>query len=88
MASYYAGVMGLSMGLRINGGIQESGTVESMKDPVIEAYKAGIDRTLIRKNLKLTVTERFQQAMELQRFAEELRQAGKRAREASRIAKV
>jgi len=55
-----------------------------MKDPVIEAYKAGIDRTLIRKNLKLTVTERFEQAMALQRFAEELRKAGKAAREAAK----
>ena len=49
-------------------------------DPVIEAYKKDIDRTLIRENLKLTVTERFEQAMALQRFAEELRRAGTEAR--------
>ena len=54
-----------------------------MKDPVIELYKQGIDRTLIRKNLQLTVTERFEQAMALQRFAEELRMAGRKARQAS-----
>ena len=48
-------------------------------DPVIEAYKKDIDRTLIRENLRLTVTERFQQLMKLQRFAEELRQAGRKA---------
>ena len=47
-------------------------------DPVIEAYKKDIDRTLIRENLRLTVTERFQQLMKLQRFAEELRQAGRK----------
>ena len=47
-------------------------------DPVIEAYKKDIDRTLIRENF-LTVTERFQQLMKLQRFAEELRQAGRKA---------
>lgn len=58
-----------------------------MRDPVIEAYKAGIDRTLIRKNLKLTVTERFEQAMALQRFAEELRLAGRKAREAAKGAR-
>lgn len=29
-------------------------------DPVIEAYKKDVDRTLIRENLKLTVEERFQ----------------------------
>jgi hypothetical protein len=49
-------------------------------DPVIEAYKRDIDRTLLRENLKLTVEERFLALMELQRFAIELRQAGKRAR--------
>ena len=49
-------------------------------DPVIEAYKKDIDRTLIRENLKLTVTQRFEQAMALQKFAEELRRAGAEAR--------
>ncbi len=50
-------------------------------DPVIEEYKKHIDRTLLRENLKLTVTERFERLMELQRFAEEMRRAGKEARE-------
>ncbi len=49
-------------------------------DPVVEAYKKDIDRTLIRENLKLTVEERFQKAMALARFADELRRAGKAAR--------
>ncbi len=48
-------------------------------DPVIEAYKRDIDRSLLRRNLKLTVEERFLKLMELQRFAAELRQAGQRA---------
>jgi hypothetical protein len=48
-------------------------------DPVIEEYKKGIDRTLIRENLSLTVEQRFEKLMELQRFAEELRRAGKEA---------
>ena len=47
-------------------------------DPVIEAYKKHIDRTLLRENLKLTVDQRFKQLMELQRFAEELQKAGQR----------
>jgi hypothetical protein len=51
-------------------------------DPVIEAYKKDIDRTLIRENLKLTVEQRFLKHMALQRFAEELWEAGKRARKA------
>ena len=50
-------------------------------DPVIEAYKKHIDRTLIRENLRLTVDQRFQQLMELQRFAEELQKAGRKARQ-------
>ena len=48
-------------------------------DPVVEAYKKDIDRTLIRENLKLTVEERFRKAMKLARFADELRRAGREA---------
>ena len=50
-------------------------------DAVIEAYKKHIDRTLIRENLRLTVDQRFKQLMELQRFAEELQNAGRKARQ-------
>jgi hypothetical protein len=49
-------------------------------DPVIEAYKKGIDRTLLRENLKLTPEQRLLKLIELQRFAEELRRAGKEMR--------
>jgi hypothetical protein len=49
-------------------------------DPVVEAYKKDIDRTLIRENLKLSVEDRFRKAMALARFAEELRRAGRAAR--------
>ncbi len=45
-------------------------------DPVIEAYKKHIDRTLIRKNLSLSVEERLLQLAMLQEFAAELRRAG------------
>ena len=48
-------------------------------DPVIEAYKKDVDRTLLRENLKLTVEERLRNLMRLQRFAEEMRRAGQRA---------
>ena len=50
------------------------------KDPVVEAWKKDIDRTLIRENLKLAVEERFRKAMALARFADELRRAGREAR--------
>jgi 3-hydroxyisobutyrate dehydrogenase-like beta-hydroxyacid dehydrogenase len=49
-------------------------------DPVIEAYKKDVDRTLLRENLRRTLEERFDNAMELQRFADELRRAGRTAR--------
>lgn len=49
-------------------------------DPVIEAYKKDVDRTLIRENLKLSVTERFEKLMALQQFQEEMQRAGRAAR--------
>lgn len=51
----------------------------AFSDPVIEAYLKDIDRTLLRDNLRLTVTERFERLMSLQRFADDLRAAGKHA---------
>lgn len=50
-------------------------------DAVIEAYRKDIDRSLLRENLRLTVDQRFQQLMKLQRFAEELQLAGQKARQ-------
>ena len=47
-------------------------------DPVIDAYKKDVDRTLIRENLKLSHEKRLLKLMALQRFADELRQAGER----------
>ena len=49
-------------------------------DPVIEAYKKDIDRTLLRENLKLTVDERFRKFESFARYAKELREAGRRHR--------
>jgi hypothetical protein len=44
-------------------------------DPVIEAYKKDVDRTLIRENLKLTVQQRLDNLQRLQEFATEIRRA-------------
>lgn len=52
-------------------------------DPVIEAYKKDVDRTLIRENLKLTVAERFEKYKRFLAFARELREAGRKARKQS-----
>lgn len=57
--------------------------MEREKDPVIEAYKAGIDRTLLRENLRRSVTERFEQL----RAMAELREAFRIARERKNQAK-
>ena len=46
------------------------------RDPVIEAYKKDVDRTILRENLKLSVEERLRALVNLQRAARELRRAG------------
>ena len=45
-------------------------------DPVIEAYKKHVDRTLLRENLRRTVKERLANLVALQRLAREVRRAG------------
>ena len=50
-------------------------------DSVLEALKAGIDRTQLRRNLELTPEERVQKFLSFARLANELREAGRRARE-------
>ena len=52
-------------------------------DPVIEAYKQDVDRTLLRENLKLTPDQRVMELMELLRTAEEFRRAGRALRSSS-----
>jgi hypothetical protein len=44
-------------------------------DPVIEAYKKDVDRTLIRENLKLTIDERVGRMINALRLAEALRRS-------------
>ena len=47
-------------------------------DPVIEAFKRDVDRTLLRENLRRSVDQRIEALMRLQEAAEEFRRAGKR----------
>ncbi len=58
------------------GTTEQSGATRLQPDPVIEAYKRDIDRSLLRENLKLTVEQRFLKLCDLQRLATELRKAG------------
>ena len=52
-------------------------------DPVVDAYKRHVDRTLLRQNLRRTVTERVENLIALQRLAAEARRAGQSRRSAS-----
>lgn len=54
-------------------------TISLAPDPVIEAYKRDVDRTLIRENLKLSVTERVQKLIGALHLADELRRSRRTA---------
>lgn len=47
-------------------------------DPVIEAYKKDVDRTLLRENLKLTPEQRLEKLQDFMRFLESVRGAARR----------
>jgi hypothetical protein len=49
-------------------------------DPVVEAYKVHVDRTLLRQNLMRTPRERWANLAAAQRLSDEFRRAGARAR--------
>ena len=59
-------------------GSSSRGPAADEGDPV-EAYKSGIDRSLLRENLMRPVGERLRRLGELARFAESLRNAERRA---------
>ena len=47
-------------------------------DPVVEAYKRDVDRTLIRGQLRRSIDERVRNMIAALRFAEVLHEAGRR----------
>jgi hypothetical protein len=47
-------------------------------DPVIEEYKRGVDRTLLREHLKLTPQQRLERLVAFMRGLDELRRAANR----------
>src|SRR5438046_8575447 len=48
-------------------------------DPVIEAFKKDIDRTLFHRTLQMTVEERLRELMRMHEFVDELRRATRKA---------
>jgi hypothetical protein len=48
-------------------------------DPVIEAYKRDVDRTLIRESLRLTPDERVRRMLRFREAVEEIRGAVRRS---------
>ena len=51
------------------------------RDPVVEAYMPGVDRTLLRENLKLTHEQRARKHQSALQMVMELRRAGKLIRQ-------
>jgi hypothetical protein len=51
--------------------------IKLLADPVIEAYKRDVDRSLLRNNLKLTVEQRIRQHRMVAESAAKLRKAGR-----------
>jgi hypothetical protein len=52
--------------------------IRLLADPVIEAYKRDVDRTLLRNNLKLSVEQRIRQHRMVAESAAKLRKAGRK----------
>ena len=53
---------------------------DSWTDPVTEAYKRDVDRTLLRQALRLSQEERLLELQRLVASAEELQRAGREAK--------
>jgi len=59
----------------ILGAVSELPAISLEPNPVIEAYKKDVDRTLIRENLKLTHDERLRKMIAMLEFIEEIRRS-------------
>jgi hypothetical protein len=51
---------------------------DPLRDPVVEAYKKDIDRTLLRSNLALSPEDRIRKLQDFVRLMVSLREAGRR----------
>jgi hypothetical protein len=59
-------------------------TYQPRHDALSRLYREQVDVSLLRENLRLTVEGRLERLMALQRFAHDLREAGRRARASAR----
>lgn len=66
------------MNMEFDGRQDSDGATSLAPDPVIEAYKKDVDRTLLRENLKRSPDERLQNLVALQRLAAEARRAARK----------
>lgn len=55
-----------------------------MPDPLVEAYKRDVDRTLLRENLRKTVDERLRSLADMQEFGRELERSVRKSRKKKR----
>lgn len=55
-------------------------TPRRVVDPVVEAYKPGVDRTLLISNLRKSPRERFEQLLSARRFILKVRRIGEESR--------
>lgn len=60
--------------------LDDASVLRRFGDPVIEAYKKDVDRTLLRANLRRTADERWRNFLAAYHLAEEVRRAGAAAR--------
>ena len=51
-----------------------------LADPLIDAFKKDVDRTLLRENLRLTPEQRIQKLQDFVAFIARMQEAGRRAR--------
>jgi hypothetical protein len=58
--------------------VVDPGETLEAPDPVVEAYKRDVDRTLFERNLRLSHTERIEQLQRFVAFLAEVRAAGAR----------
>jgi hypothetical protein len=52
---------------------------DQWSDPVVEAYKRDVDRTLLRENLRLSPEQRLRKLQDFVAFLSAVRSAGKKA---------